>query len=92
MLITIRFFNKNFDNLYNLLSSLKFLLSIVVISETRLRNLPLTNISIPGYSFVHIDSESNAGGKAAYISNSIQFHLYNCESIWLTAYNKELNM
>ena len=72
MHINIRSPKKNFDNFYNLLSSFKFSSSIVAISEARLKNLPLTNISIPGYSFVHVDSESNAGGMAAYISNSTQ--------------------
>ena len=97
MHINIRFLNKNFDNLYNLFSFRKFSPSIVVISETRLKNLPLTNISMPGNSFVYVDSESNAGGVAAYISNSIQFqlqkkkqfYLHKYESIWLTAYNNK---
>ena len=75
MHINSRFLNKNFDNLYKLLSFRKFSPSIVAISETRLKNLPLTNISTPGNSFVYVDSESNAGGVAAYISNSIQFQL-----------------
>ena len=62
--------NKNFDNLYNLLFSLKFSPSIVAISETsRLKDLPLTNIFIPGYGIVHVDSENNAGSVTVYISN-----------------------
>ena len=96
MHINIRSLNKNFDSLYNLLSFLKFSSSIVAISETRLKNLPLTNIFISDYRFVHVDSEINANGVAAYISNSIQFqlhkkqlHLHKCESIWLTAYKNK---
>ena len=119
MHINIRSHNNYFDNLHNLLSYLKFSPSIVAISEIRLKNQPITNISIPvysfvhvdsasnagdvaayisirGYSFVYVDSASNAGDVAAYISNSIQFqlhkkqfHLHNCESIWLTANNNK---
>ena len=94
--INIRSFIKNFDNLYNLFFFLKFSPSIAAISETRLKNLPLTNNSIPGYSFIHVDSESSAGGVAAYNSNSMkfqlhkkQFRLHDCLSTWLTAYNNK---
>ena len=76
MHINIRSLNKNFDNLYNLLSNLAFSPSIVAVPKTRLKTQPLTNISIPGFSFVHVDSESNAGGVATYISDSIQFQLH----------------
>ena len=78
MHIKICFLNKNFDNLYNLLSCLKFSPPILATFETILKNLPLNNISIPGFNFVqknnvYADSENNAGGVEAYISNSIQF-------------------
>ena len=89
--------NKNFNFVYKLLSSVEFSPSSVALSESRLKNQFLTNISIPGYSFVHVDSESNGGGGAVYISNSIQFqlhkkqfHLLYCESIWLTVYNDKI--
>ena len=61
MHLKIRFLNNNFENLYNLLFFLKFSPSTVAISETRLKNLRLINILIPGYSFVYSDLESNAG-------------------------------
>ena len=41
-------------------------------SETSLKEQPLININIPGHSFIHTDSPTNAGGVAMYISTAIQ--------------------
>ena len=88
MHLNILSLKKKFDISYNLISFLEFLPSIVAFPETRLKNHSLTNILIPSYSFVHVDSENNAGGEAVYIFNSIQlqlhkkqFHLYSCATI-----------
>ena len=39
---------------------------------------PLINISLPGYEFFHVDSPTNAGGVAIYISNQLQYDLIYC--------------
>ena len=46
--------------------------NIICLSETRLKEQPLININIPGYSFIHTDPPTNAGGVAMYISTAIQ--------------------
>ena len=80
----------SYDALYNLLQSLKFSLYLFCLTETRIRDQPLFNISLPGYSFVHVNSQTAAGGVAVYISNRFnykfyekQFRLHKAESIWL---------
>ena len=90
MHLNIRSFHKNYDALYNLLQSLKFSPDLLCLTETRIRDQPLFNISLPGYSFVHVNSKTAAGGVAAYISNRLnykfyekQFRLHKAESIWL---------
>ena len=59
-------------------------------TETRISCQPLFNFSLPSFSFVHVDSQTAAGGVAVYISNRSnyefyekQFRLHNTEFIWL---------
>lgn len=47
--------------------------SIIAISETKLNENNITNISIPGYSFITQPSPTKAGGVGMYINNDIQF-------------------
>ena len=64
---------------------------IKYLSETRLKEQSLININIPGYSFIHTDSPTNAGGVAMYISTAtqhsiltdIQMDTDGCENIWI---------
>ena len=50
----IRSLHKNFDAMYNFLQSLDFFPDIICLSETRIKDDPLTDISITGYSFIHV--------------------------------------
>ena len=90
MHLNIRSLPKNYDALCNLLQSLKFFPDLFCLTETRIKDRPLFNISLPGYSFVHVNSKTAAGGVAVYISNRLnykfyekQFRLHKAESIWL---------
>ena len=47
---------------------LLLLLLLICLSETRINDEPSTDISITGYSFVHVSSHLTAGGVAVYIS------------------------
>ena len=47
----IRFLHKNFDAMHNFLQSLDFLPDLKCLSETRIEDEPLTDISVTGYSF-----------------------------------------
>ena len=60
------------------------------LSETRININPLINISIPGYSFVHLPSPTKAGGVGAYNANKLSYsenelfrlHVFGCEDLW----------
>ena len=88
--LNIRSLTKNLDALFEFISSLSFTPNLVCLTETRIKNQPLANIAIPGYSFAHVNSLGSAGGVAIYISNNFNFklcknqhHLHSSESIWL---------
>ena len=86
----IRSLQKNFDSLHEFLSRQQSSPDIICLSETRLKEQPLININIRGYSFIHIDSPTNAGGVAMHISTTIQHSILTevqmdtngCENIW----------
>ena len=88
--INVRSLSKNFDLLHEFLTSLNSIPQVICISESRIKNHPLVNIDLPNYSFLHVDSDTNAGGVAMYVHNSInftlaqkQYKLNNSESLWI---------
>ena len=88
--LNIRSLTKNFDALFEFISSLSFTPDLVCLTETRIKNQSLANITIPGCSFAHVNSLDSAGGVAIYISKNFNFklcknqhHLHNSEAIWL---------
>ena len=84
--------NKNYDDLYELISEFPHPPDLVCLSETKLKNNTQVNIQIRGYQFVHVDSASNAGGVGIYISDNIEFNhassysitVDGCENIWIS--------
>ena len=92
--INIRSLQKNFDDLVNLISQFTVIPDITCITETRLKNSPLINISIPGYDFVKANTSSFAGGVGMYVSSKLNFEVIakntldaNCEDIWVSVKN-----
>ena len=73
--INIRSLQKNFDELVNLISQFTVLPDVICITETRLKNNPLINISIPGYDFVKANTSSFAGGVGMYVSSKLNFEV-----------------
>ena len=86
-----------FSNIFLKLAKLnEFLLcfssppSIILLSETRMNVNPSIKISIPDYSFIHLRSETKAGGVGAYISTKLKssvnrnlsLQIPNCEDLW----------
>ena len=59
--INIRSIQKNFDCFCELLSELPYRPQIICLSETKIKNQPVINISLPGYIFIHANSPTNAG-------------------------------
>ena len=62
---------------------------IICITETKLKDIPDVNISLPGYVFIHENSSTNAGGVGIYSSKNLYFDeifnlkLLNSESLWI---------
>ena len=66
---------KHFDELYDLILNLTIQPDILCITETRIADVPLTNIELPGYKFFHCNSPTVVGGVAIYIQHDTTFHL-----------------
>ena len=90
--INIRSIYKNFDALnHEFLQTLDYLLDIICLSETKIKNLPTVNLSLTGYhSIEHADSQTAAGGVGIYISDNYSSKTIgknilncNCEDIWI---------
>ena len=84
--------NQEIDNLCHFLTKFPSKPYVIAISETRLKDKPLVNISLPDYDYVflHNNSLTNAGGVSIYVSEI--FHckklrflasFSGCESLWL---------
>ena len=71
--------SENVDELADLLTQLKALPNVVVITETKLQPYQLyTNQSLESYIFIHSDSEKNSGEVDFYIKNSFKYQYCNC--------------
>ena len=56
--LNIKSLNKNFDELYEFLVSFRLRPDVMCLTETRIKNDPLVNITIPQYKFFHVDSQN----------------------------------
>ena len=87
--INIRSLNKNFEKLEELLSVLGKMPEIIAISETKLNSNLKT--FLPGYTFKHNNSPTNAGGVGMLIKDTLsykttteyQLNIMGCEEIWV---------
>ena len=83
---------KFFDTFYKSLQLLPTLPQIFGIFETKINDTPLTNISIPNYTFLHANSATRTGGVGFYILSSISYNLLGknqlssvgCEDLWVS--------
>ena len=67
--LNMRLLQKNYDDLHAFLSNLPCKPHIISISETKIKDKPLTSISLPGYILLHKNSVFNAGGVGVYTSD-----------------------
>ena len=88
--LNIRSLNKNFDQLHEFLVSIRIRPDVICLTETRIKNDPLVNITIPQYKFYHVDSQISAGRVAIYVSDNFtsklcpnQSVIPNSECLWL---------
>ena len=96
--VNIRSLHKNFDSFHDFLIALNVSPDVICLTETRIRTHLLSNIEIPNYSFVHVDSKSAAGGVAIYVSCGLQYelcpiqhHLHDSESLWINLFENKPN-
>ena len=68
----MRSLKKKLTLLNDILTTFKEMPSIIAISETKLNENNISNISIPGYQFLSKHSPTNAGGVGIYIKDNIQ--------------------
>ena len=86
----IRSLQKNFDDLQEIIYSFKEKPHIICLSETKIKNNPMLNLSIPGYKFVNANSLTNAGSVGVYVSEAFHFEIITfdfqyagCEQLWI---------
>ena len=73
----IRSLEKNKFLLHNISSTVKTVPGIIAISETKINENTSANLTIPGYAFVNINSKTQAGGVAMYVSIDLEFSRRN---------------
>ena len=91
--LNISSLQKHIDELRTLLTCTNCNFDIICISETRLHNgVPLSNIQIDGYNFVHTPTLTQCGGSGIYIKNGIEYTILDklslsheniCESVFV---------
>ena len=78
--VNIRSLQKNYDELYQLVSEQPLKPLIICITETKLKGIPDVNISLPGYVFIHENSSTNAGRVGIYISKNFTLRKFLTQS------------
>ena len=72
--LNISSLQKHIDELRTLLMCTNANFDVICISETRLHNeVPLSNIAIDGYDFIHTPTLTQCGGSGMYIKNGIEY-------------------
>ena len=66
---------KNICLLNDILLTVNEIPSVIAISETKLTDKGIQNISLPGYEFIDQNSETNAGGTGLYIKDNIKLFI-----------------
>ena len=91
--LNISSLQKHIDELRTLLMCTNSNFDVICISETRLHNeVPLSNIQIDGYDFIHSTSLTQCGVSGMYIKKGIEYSILDkltqshkdvCESIFV---------
>ena len=73
LLVNIRSLQKNLNNLnHELLPTLPYRLDILLLSKTKIKLSPLTNVNLTGYQPVILaNSQTNAGDVGVYVSDKL---------------------
>ena len=73
MYFNIHSLPKNLTSLNDFILTVKETPEIIAVSETKLDDQNIYNISIPGYVFLNTNSPTRAGGVGLYISKELTF-------------------
>ena len=71
--VNVRSLHKNYDLFYELIEALQILFHVICITKPRIKNQPLSNLDLPNYSFVHVNTTTNAGGIAMDITDNLKY-------------------
>ena len=71
--VNVRSLHKNYDLFYELIEALQILFHVICITKPRIKNQPLSNLDLPNYSFVHVNTTTNAGGVAMDITDNLKY-------------------
>ena len=91
----IRSLHKNMNKLEEIVTPCSKPPDIIALLETRIKETSII-ATIPGYSFINENSQTQAGGVGAYLKDNLkylqrrdlQFKMYGCENIWLEILGK----
>ena len=91
--LNISSLQKHIDELRSMLTCINSNFDVICISETRLLDeVPLSNVQIDGYDFIHTPTLTQCGGSGMYIKNGIEYTILDkltqchkdiCESIFV---------
>ena len=80
--LKLRSLRKNYDNLIEFLTNVPLRPHIISLTETKIKDKTLVNITILGYTYLHVNSVSNAGGVGVYVSDLLQFKKLSFEAFF----------
>lgn len=96
--INIRSLKKNLEKIEELLINLDTLPDIIALTETKINKKAQTYFpnQLFDYQLIHADSDTNSGGVAFFLKNSItfvtrndlQFECEHCENLWIEVTNQ----
>ena len=62
--------------MYKLIKGLQILPLVICIMKIHIKNQPLSNLNLPNYSFVHVNTTTNAGGVAMYLCDNLNYKIW----------------
>ena len=75
--VNTRGLSKNIDKLEELLIDIKVMPDLIAISETKFKTGVHITVTLSGYDFVHVDSNTYAGGVGLFIGSVYSFNTIN---------------
>ena len=74
--VNVQSWHKNYELMYKLTEALQIFSHVICITKTHIKNQPLSNLDLPNYCFVHVNTTTNVGGVAMYNSDNLKYKVY----------------